>query len=206
MSLKLNLKPLERLCEIISENKDDYYEESALIYKSHPYFDSGKIFPLHHYLETFKEIHWKIVLKRISEENPDLKLRNVNTKKIRNSKYLINEDPLNRVYVSIKTKKGGLIEKARYENFLYVSEHLAIIESFLSGVRKIGREKISLLGRIMLNRPRYVAIAPKDYIFPGSREKFKKEGGIIVPWDIKKDEFVKNVKSSLERSGIRYTV
>ena len=201
---------IERLCDILSHEKADYYEESAIIYRNNPYFNAKNSLPFHFYLNNIEDICWKIALKKIELISPELELERININKLISSVYNFREDSLERVHIKEKKKKKksrGRHHKpeCEYENLMRIRGIPLIIESSLGGFQSLNEYGVRAVHETLLSRPYYIFIMPKEHT-KKNINLYAPEHHIILPWDITKNEFIEKVKSNLERYGLRYTI
>ena len=202
---------LEALCKLLSKERAEYYDESAIIYRDHPYFNSKSRYPLHFYVENFKDICWKIALKKIESCYPALELEDLDISKIRPGNYFLRQDPLKRFYLykerkikhSDKDEKPPKMEKDRYENIRIVRGIPIIIESTLGGAYNIDFKK-GALNKFLRQHSYSLIITPKGYA-NGKNFDFSSDEDIILRWDISREEFEDNVKSTLKKYGLEFT-
>ena len=202
---------LEVLCGLLSKERAEYYDESAIIYRDHPYFNSKSRYPLHFYVKSFKDICWKIALKKIESCCPALELEDLDISKIRPRNYFLRQDPLKRFYLYkeekikplYKNKKPPKIEKDRYENIRRVRGIPIIIESTLGGAYNMDFKRCTL-NKFLRQHSYSLIITPKGHA-NGKNFDFSSDKDIILRWNISREEFEDNVKSTLKKYGLEFT-
>jgi hypothetical protein len=202
MTTVVKTSPLETLCQLLSREKLNG-EEVFFVYQH--LFDKKRSFPLHCYLENFKEIFTKIALERITRKHPELRIEEVDGEhKMNSGRYIFARDAIKRVYVYVPSSRGRRI-LAVYENLVKVDGIPTIIESSVTKFPKVSGHKIRILRNALGISHEYIMVSPPEHVAGLNAQYFRDRGGFIAFFPVSETAFKETVEDLVQRNGLKYT-